>query len=54
MLLCCPQALEDATGKTAGANKEAFRAAMVRRRLALPACLPAVLSDDDGRQAGWG
>ena len=30
---CCPQAYEDATGKTAGANKEAFRAAMVRGHL---------------------
>ena len=37
MLLYCLQALETATGKTAGANKEAFRAAMVRSRLALPA-----------------
>ena len=37
MLLYCLQALETATGKTAGANKEAFRAAMVRSHLALPA-----------------
>ena len=39
MLLYCLQALETATGKTAGANKEAFRAAMVRRLPPGAACL---------------
>ena len=38
------QAYEDATGKTAGANKEAFRAAMVRVGALHSGLLPAYLA----------
>lgn len=40
-----PQTYEEATGKTSSANKEAFRAAMVRRSLPLSfarAALPCI------------